>query len=54
MGGYGPPSNSPALAPSDLEHFIGKQFATDADFKQPVTFWLQEVGTDFLCVGIQA
>jgi len=31
----------------------GKQFTTDTDMKQAVTFWLQTLDADFVCTTIQ-
>jgi hypothetical protein len=31
------------------KHLAGKQFVTEADVKQAVTFWLQAVENIFLC-----
>jgi len=31
-----------------------KQFATDADMKPNFADWLQTLGSNFLCVGLQA
>jgi hypothetical protein len=50
---YRPLSNSPALAPSVVEHFVGKRFATHADLKQPLTSWLQTLHTDSFHAGSQ-
>ena len=35
------------------KHLAGKHFATDADVKQAVTYWLPTLDTDFLHTGIQ-
>jgi len=52
---------SPYLACSDFclyvplkKHLACKQFATNADVKQAVTFWLQTPDTSFFCAQIQA
>jgi hypothetical protein len=40
-----PPPNSPILMTSNfhlhMKHLTGEQFATDADVKQAVTYWLE-------------
>ena len=36
------------------KHLAVKRFATDADMKQPVTFWLQTLDTDIFYAGIEA
>lgn len=48
------PPYSPNLMPSDFhycghlkQHLAGKKFATHANMKQGVTFWLQTLHTDF-------
>ena len=49
-----------SVATSNLCFFVslktylcGKQFAINTDLKQAVTCWLQTLGTDFCCTGIQ-
>jgi len=36
------------------KHLTGKRFVTDADMKQDVTSWLQNLATDFFYSGIQS
>jgi hypothetical protein len=38
---------------SRRKHLAGKHFATDADVKQAVTYWLQTLDTDVLHAEIQ-
>jgi len=59
MGSYPPYISS--LMPCDFnfcghlkQQIAGKKFATHADMRQVVTFWLQTLHTDFFYAGIQA
>jgi hypothetical protein len=39
---------------SPKKSLAGKQFATDTDIKQAITFWLQTLDTNFVHAEIQA
>jgi hypothetical protein len=52
LGGSGKPSLQPRAQPLHFfglskKQLAGNQFATDADVKQAVIFWLQVLETDF-------
>jgi len=61
LGGYGPSMLQSDLASSYFhlfgplqKHLAGKHFATKANMKQPVTFWLQTLNPYFFYTSIQA